>query len=81
MAINTAQRRFSMLGFDGLDELVFQADGAVDADDRAMLLGLYSGITIDDVTTASTRSNLAATKKSKKTTNMRRYITTRRRRR
>lgn len=44
MAVNTAQRRYSMINFgDGANTpLVFQPDGAVDADDRQMLLGLYS---------------------------------------
>jgi len=47
MAVDTAQKRFSMLTIDNFDELLFQADGAVDGDDRAHLVGLYSGIPLD----------------------------------
>ena len=46
MAIDTRHKRFSMLGFaDGAHlHVTFEADGAVDADDRSQLLDLYSGI-------------------------------------
>jgi len=46
MAVDTPQKRMSMLEFgDGqIWHTLFEADGAVDADDRAHLLGLYSGI-------------------------------------
>ena len=54
MAVDTRQKRFSMLSFgDGvIDHVLFEADGAVDADDRAHLLGLYSGIAISEPTVA-----------------------------
>lgn len=48
MAIDTAQKRFSMLNFSWVPGvMLFQADGSVDADDRSHLLHLYSGITLD----------------------------------
>ncbi len=52
MAIDTREKRFAMLNFaDGLYiHAQFEADGAVDADDRAHLLDLYGGITLDDPT-------------------------------
>ncbi len=48
MAIDTAEKRFSMLNFGstGTVHLLFEPDGAVDADDRAHLLDLYSGIAL-----------------------------------
>lgn len=48
MAVNTASRRFSMmrLGRVGVGPLP-PPDGAIDAGDRAHLLGLYSGIALD----------------------------------
>jgi hypothetical protein len=45
--IDTAQKRFSMMNFGGTEALLFEPDSAVDGDDRAMLLGLYAGITLD----------------------------------
>ncbi len=46
MAIDTREKRFSMLNFGAgrNSRTLFEADGAVDADDRLHLLGLYSGI-------------------------------------
>ena len=46
MAIDTAEKRFSMLNFgDGTHiHMTFQIDGAVDLDDRQHLLDMYSGI-------------------------------------
>jgi len=49
MAIDTRSKRFSMLnmasGMDGCGiHTLFEADGAIDADDRASLLDLYNGI-------------------------------------
>ena len=46
MAVDTAEKRFSMINFgDGTHiHLSFEPDGAVDADDRAHLLDLYSGL-------------------------------------
>ena len=46
MAIDTRQKRMSMLNF-GLGtniHVLFEADGAVDLDDRQHLLDCYSGI-------------------------------------
>ncbi len=46
MAIDTREKRFSMLNFgDGTHiHATFEADGAVDLDDRQHLLDCYSGI-------------------------------------
>ena len=46
MAVDTAEKRFSMLNFgDGTNiHLLFEPDGAVDLDDRQHLLDCYSGI-------------------------------------
>ncbi len=48
MAIDTRQKRFSMMSFplNVPSPVLFEADGTVDADDRAHLLGLYSGIAL-----------------------------------
>ncbi len=48
MAVDTLEKRFSMLNFGGTGtiHLLFEDDGAVDADDRAHLLDLYSGIAL-----------------------------------
>ena len=52
MTIDTRQKRMSMLSFGGdwPGHTLFEADGAVDADDQYHLLHLYSGITLADVT-------------------------------
>ena len=48
MAIDTREKRFSMINFGtSIPIALFTPDGAVDADDRAHLLNLYSGITLD----------------------------------
>lgn len=46
MAVDTREKRFSMLNFgDGShSHATFEADGAVDLDDRQHLLDCYSGI-------------------------------------
>lgn len=46
MAVDTAEKRFSMLNFgDGSTiHLLFEVDGAVNLDDRQHLLDCYSGI-------------------------------------
>lgn len=46
MAVDTAEKRFSMLNFAEGAHLhaTFEADGAVDLDDRQHLLDCYSGI-------------------------------------
>jgi len=46
MAVDTAQKRFSMLNFgDGSTlHLLFETDDTVDLDDRQHLLDCYSGI-------------------------------------
>lgn len=51
MAIDTRQKRFSVMTMvsrvlQGPGMPLFEADGAVDLDDRQHLLGLYSGIAI-----------------------------------
>lgn len=52
MAIDTVEKRFSMLNFGGGNHwhLSFEADGAVDQDDRQHLLDCYSGILFADPT-------------------------------
>ncbi len=50
MAVDTAEKRFSMMNFGGLPgtlKLMFEPDGSVDADDRAHMLDLYAGIALD----------------------------------
>ena len=51
MAINTKEKRFSMLSTASplAWQLLFEADGTVDADDRLHLLHLYSGVEADDL--------------------------------
>jgi hypothetical protein len=46
MSVDTREKRFSMLNFgDGTHvHATFEADGAIDADDRQHLLDCYSGI-------------------------------------
>lgn len=46
MAVDTREKRFSMLSFgDGTHiQATFEADGTVDLDDRQHLLDCYSGI-------------------------------------
>jgi len=46
MAVDTKEKRFSMINFgDGTTiHLLFEADGTVDLDDRQHLLDCYSGI-------------------------------------
>ena len=45
MAVDTAEKRFSMIEFgDGSMGMMFQVDGAVDLDERQHLLGCYAGI-------------------------------------
>ena len=48
MAVDTRERRFSMLNFtDGLHIMVTQeVDGNIDETDRATLLDLYNGIAL-----------------------------------
>lgn len=48
MAVDTREKRFSMMNFGGPDVAMFEADGTVDADDRAHLLDLYSGIALNN---------------------------------
>ena len=49
MAVDTAEKRYSMMNFVGGPGIctvpMFEPDGAVDDDDRFHLLNLYSGIT------------------------------------
>ena len=46
MAVDTLEKRFSMLNFGAGDHshLTFQVDGTIDLDDRQHLLDCYSGI-------------------------------------
>ena len=46
MAVDTRQKRFSMMSFgDGTHiHVTFEADGSVDLDDRQHLLDCYSGV-------------------------------------
>ena len=47
MAADTREKRFSMMNLGTGDSVsLFEADGAVDLDDRQHLLGLYSGIAL-----------------------------------
>ncbi len=47
MAVDTAQKRFSMMQLGYWPEvIIFEQDGSVDADDRSHLLHLYGGITL-----------------------------------
>lgn len=43
MAIDSRHKRFNIMEFGGIDIVLPEADGAIDADDRAQLLGLYGG--------------------------------------
>ena len=45
MAVDTREKRMAMLGFGGGHnwDTLFEADNAVDQDDRAHMLDLYSG--------------------------------------
>lgn len=51
MAIDTREKRFSMLNFGdgGHVHATFEADGTVDLDDRQHLLDCYSGIAFGGV--------------------------------
>lgn len=55
MAIDTRQKRMAMLGFGGGQNIdtLFEADAAVDADDRYHLLDLYSGFGSTGVVTGA----------------------------
>ena len=49
MAVDTAQKRFSILNMGWVPgQLLFEPDGTVDADDKAMCLHLYSGIALNN---------------------------------
>jgi hypothetical protein len=54
MAIDSREKRFSMLNFgDGTHvHATFEADASVDLDDRQHLLDLYSGIALASPSTA-----------------------------
>ncbi len=49
MAIDSRQKRFSMMSFGSPIRFyaLNEADGTIDADDKYHLLNLYSGITLD----------------------------------
>lgn len=44
MAVDSAEKRYSMIAFGDADQIIFEVDAAVDLDDRQHLLGCYSGI-------------------------------------
>jgi hypothetical protein len=44
MAVDTAQKRYSMIAFGDDNQMLFETDSSVDLDDRQHLLGCYSGI-------------------------------------
>jgi len=50
MAVDTRQKRFSMISFGSAIRFLpmFEADGTVDQDDRQHLLNCYSGILFDN---------------------------------
>lgn len=52
MAVDTRQKRFSMMSFSSPIPFfpMWQADGSVDADDRSHQLILYSGVVLQDTT-------------------------------
>lgn len=62
MAVDTRQKRMSMMGFGTSvpGAILFEADGSVDADDRAHLLGLYSGIVLAVVVVPTAQDALTA---------------------
>jgi len=41
MAFDTAEKRFAMIAFGDGDQMLFEPDGAVDADNRWHVLGLF----------------------------------------
>ena len=47
MAIDTRAKRVSMINFGEGDQILFDPDNVVGAGDRAHMLGLYSGISLD----------------------------------
>lgn len=62
MAVDTRQKRMSMLNFgDGTNiHVLFEADGTVDADDRMHLLDLYSGFVSTGVESTMNRTTFFA---------------------
>ena len=52
MAVDTAEKRYSMLNFgDGTNiHLLPEPDGSIDLDDRQHLLDCYSGIEFSEIT-------------------------------
>jgi len=52
MAVDTAAKRYAMLGVANgpIPAIWYEVDGSVDADDRAVLLGLYGGNAFDSPT-------------------------------
>ena len=63
MAIDTAEKRFSMLNFGGGStvHLLFEPDGTVDLDDRQHLLDCYSGIAFSAPAGGQGAGSLAST--------------------
>ena len=56
MAVDTREKRFSMMNYDGIHSTsLFEADGTVDQDDRQHLLDMYSGILFDNPAGATNR--------------------------
>jgi len=54
MAVDTRQKRFSMMSFGSAIRFnqMWEADGTVDLDDKQHLLNCYSGIAFDDISGA-----------------------------
>jgi len=50
MAVDTAAKRFAMLGFASQVVALIIIDAAVSTEDRVSWIGLYNGITLTDVT-------------------------------
>ena len=47
MAVDTRQKRFSMMNFSTVPTIpLFEADGTVDLDDQVHMLNLYSGLAL-----------------------------------
>jgi hypothetical protein len=62
MAVDTRQKRFSIVNsiLPSIPLPSFEADGSVDADDRAFLLNLYSGISLASLSLINTREKRAS---------------------
>lgn len=68
MAIDSREKRFSMLNFgDGTHiHATFEADGAVDLDDKQHLLDCYSGIAFSGAPAAAAGSLIPVIRRRKR---------------